>query len=209
MADDQLGVRPYRPGDLDDLYRVCLRTADIGQDATAQYRDPAMPGHVYAAPYGLFEPGLAFVAVDEQGVAGYIVGALDSRAFAERLEASWWPRLRGRYPAPPPDLPFEERDPEQRTAGNIHRPFPVTDELAGPYPSHLHINLLPRLQGQGQGRALMTAFLAALRARQSRGVHLHVDHRNHRAAQFYEHLGFTLLPVTGVRVYGMDLASAS
>ena len=58
------------------------------------FEDPRILGHVFAAPYGLFEPSLAFVAEDEAGVGGYIVGALDSRAFEERLEADWWPALR-------------------------------------------------------------------------------------------------------------------
>ena len=57
------------------------------------FDDPRILGHVFAAPYGLFEPSLAFVAEDEVGVGGYIVGALDSRAFEERLEAGWWPTL--------------------------------------------------------------------------------------------------------------------
>ena len=52
-------VRPYHPADLDALYRVCLETGDAGRDATALYDDPTLLGHVYAAPYALFEPELA------------------------------------------------------------------------------------------------------------------------------------------------------
>ena len=58
------------------------------------FDDPRILGHVFAGPYGLFEPSLAFVAEDEAGVGAYVVGALDSRAFEERLEADWWPALR-------------------------------------------------------------------------------------------------------------------
>jgi hypothetical protein len=57
-------IRPYQPGDLDDIYRVCLLTADDGQDATALVRDPRLPGHVWAGPYVTFEPSLAFVVED-------------------------------------------------------------------------------------------------------------------------------------------------
>jgi hypothetical protein len=28
-------IRPYQPDDLDDLYRICVQTADNGQDATS------------------------------------------------------------------------------------------------------------------------------------------------------------------------------
>ncbi len=73
-------IRGYRPGDLDDLYRICLQTGNQGADATALFRDPDLLGHVYAAPYGLFEPALAFVVEDQAGVGGYCLAALDSRA---------------------------------------------------------------------------------------------------------------------------------
>src|SRR5262252_8324639 len=82
-------VRPYQASDLNDLYRICLLTGDGGNDATSMFEDPWILGHIVAAPYGLFEPSLAFVAEDELGVGGYIVGALDSRSFERRLEADW------------------------------------------------------------------------------------------------------------------------
>ena len=93
-------IRPYHPGDLDALYRICLLTGDDGQDATSLFHDPRLLGHFFAAPYGLFEPSLAFVTEDAEGVGGYIVGALDTQAFEEQLESEWWPGLRTRYPAP-------------------------------------------------------------------------------------------------------------
>ena len=55
-------IRPARPDDLDDVYRICLLTADNGRDATSLVRDPKLPGYVWAAPYLMFEPSLAFVA---------------------------------------------------------------------------------------------------------------------------------------------------
>ena len=105
MDDEAAVIRPYRGGDLDALYRICLLTASNGQDATSLYRDPMLPGHIFAAPYAVFQPLLAFVAQDAAGVGGYIVGALDNRAFQQRLERDWWPQLRERYLEPPPDVP--------------------------------------------------------------------------------------------------------
>ena len=120
MERTEAHIRSYRPADLGDLYRICLLTGDGGQDATCRYRDPTLLGHIVAAPYGLFEPSLAFVAADTSGVAGYIVGALDSQAFEKRLERDWWPRLRTRYPEPPPGLPA------QRCGGSPPRRLAVT-----------------------------------------------------------------------------------
>jgi len=199
-------IRPYRPDDIDALYQICLLTGDLGQDATSLYRDPKLIGHCFAGPYGLFEPSLAFVAEDTAGVAGYVLGALDSQAFEKRLESDWWPQLRDRYPEP--GIPAQQRTPGQRLAHFIHHPGRTPDGLAARYPSHLHIDLLPRLQGRGYGRQLIQTLTAALRERGSRGVHLHVTPGNQRAVSFYRHVGFTELPATDTHLFGMDLSGA-
>lgn len=198
-------IRPYRESDLDDLYRICLQTGDGGQDATSMLADPRMMGEVFAAPYALFEPSLAFVAGDEAGMDGYIVGALDSRAFAERLEARWWPALRERYPAPPSALEPDQWTLEQRVARFVHVPLTVPDELAGDYPSHLHVNLVPRLQSQGLGQQLVGTLIRALRERGSAGLHLFVWPANQRAAGFYRHLGFREISAGDAFLFVTDL----
>jgi ribosomal protein S18 acetylase RimI-like enzyme len=209
-------IRPYRPGDLDALYQICLLTGDNGQDATSLFADPMLLGHFFAAPYGLFAPSLAFVLEDAQGVGGYILGALDTRAFEEQLESNWWPRLRTRYPDPAAGVPAEQWTRDQRMAHMIHHPWRIPDELASRYPSHLHIDMLPHLQAGGYGRQLTNTLTTALRDQGSRGVHLHVPRANQRAAGFYRHLGFTELPATAaelpapsLRLFGMDLRDAS
>jgi ribosomal protein S18 acetylase RimI-like enzyme len=194
VPSEKPSIRPFRPDDLDHLYRVCLRTADSGRDATALFSDPMLPGHVFAAPYAVLEPSLAFVAVGPDGVAGYVVGALDSTVFARRLEERWWPGLRPRYPDPPASLPADRWTRDQQIAHLIHHPHPVPAELAGRYPSHLHINLLPPLQGHGIGRRLIETLTGALRAQGSPGLHLYVGASNPRAAGFYGRVGFTEVP---------------
>jgi ribosomal protein S18 acetylase RimI-like enzyme len=207
MADDPALIRPYRPTDLDDLYRICLQTADNGTDATPLFADPMLVGHVFAAPYAIFEPSLAFVAEDAAGVAGYVLGALDTRAFEERLERDWWPALRVRYPDPR-QLAGQRSEWERIALQNIHQPFREDPGLVDGYPSHLHIDVLPRLQGRGLGRRLIDTLLTALRASGSPGVHLRVGRANERAAGFYAHVGLTELPATGPRVFATRLAAA-
>jgi ribosomal protein S18 acetylase RimI-like enzyme len=209
-------VRPYRPSDLDALYQICLLTGDDGRDATSLFHDPRLIGHFFAAPYGLFEPSLAFVAEDAQGVGGYILGALDTQAFEAQLESNWWPSLRTRHPDPPPSLPSQQWTPDQHVAHMIHHPWRIPDELAARYPSHLHIDLLPRLQASGYGRELTSTLTTALRDQRSPGVHLHVPDSNRRAVGFYRHLGFTELsapaaelPGSGLHLFGMDLQAKS
>jgi GNAT superfamily N-acetyltransferase len=205
VESDQVLVRPYQPGDLDDVYRVCLLTSFNGADGTAMFRDPRLPGHLYAAPHAIFEPSLASVAQDADGVAGYIVSALDSLAFEHRLEQNWWPDLRPRYPEPSPDLAEQLSEQERRAIKRIHRPQETAPELAERFPSQLHINLLPRLQGRGIGRTLIDRLVAQLRTAGSRGLHLGTNLDNHRGAEFFRHAGFTELAVTDWRLFAMDL----
>lgn len=181
-------VRPYRPGDLEALYQISLLTGDNGQDASAQYADPDMVGHIYSAPYATLAPELAFVVEDEAGVGGFIVGALDTYAFEQRLERDWWPALRERYPAPEGDPAGWSAD--QKRAFQLHHPARTPRRISEPWPSHLHINLVPRLQGAGWGKALMDRWLAAVAEAGSTGAHLGVGGPNARGIRFYQTYGF-------------------
>ncbi|CAM3619414.1 GNAT family N-acetyltransferase [Deinococcus frigens] len=182
-------IRHARPSDRDSLYGICLETADSGDDATHLYRDPLLVGHIYAGPYLAHAPALAFVLEDEEGVCGYVIGALDTREFEATLEREWWPALRAQFPDPS-DNPAAERTPDQRLTRLIHHPNTAPQETVETYPSHLHIDLLPRGQGGGNGRRMMTRLFSALREAGSPGVHLGVGGRNARAIRFYRHLGF-------------------
>jgi ribosomal protein S18 acetylase RimI-like enzyme len=209
MNTDTVTIRRYQPADLDDLYSICVRTADSGQDATSLYRSPRLPGEIWAAPYGVFEPDLAFVAEDSAGVGGYILGALDTEAFEDRLERDWWPALRTRYPQPSEADAARLTAPELAALQDIHHPFRANPELAMRFPSHLHIDLLPRLQGRGLGRHLMETLIAALRERGSRGVHLFVSRRNVRAVAFYQRLGLSEIAGDAFgRVFALDFPDA-
>jgi ribosomal protein S18 acetylase RimI-like enzyme len=182
-------IRAFRPADLDDLYRVCLATGAGGDDASALYRDPKLLGHVYAAPYAAYSPESVFVAEDIDGVGGYIVGVPDTRAFEARLEAEWWPELRKLHPEPTEEARAGwSRD--QLMSHKIHHPGRTASEIVEPYPSHLHINLLPRLRGRGLGRRLMERWLGSIRDLGSRGAHLAVGSANARAIRFYRAYGF-------------------
>lgn len=179
-------IRPARESDEPALYDICLRTGDSGEDASGLYADPRLPGELYVGPY-LHLPGtLAYVAEDSAGVAGYVLGAVDTAAFETALERTWLPPLRERYPRDR----FPAGSPDARIVTLLHDP-PVADPglLVG-YPAHLHVDLLPRMQGQGAGRALMETLFEALSAAGVPGAHLGVGRTNRRAIAFYEHLGF-------------------
>lgn len=180
-------IRAFRRDDLDDLYRICLATG-AGGGATA-YRDPKLVGHVYAAPYAVLSPRSAFVVEDAHGVGGYILGAPDTRDFEARLEAEWWPGLREVY-SDPSDTPRAWWSADPLMIYRIHHPHHTPSEIVEAYPSHLHINLLPRLRGRGFGRRLMDQWLRTIRGMGSPGAHLAVGAANLRAIRFYRVCGF-------------------
>ncbi len=182
-------IRAFRPADLEDLYRICLATAAGGDDASALYRDPRLVGHVYAAPYAVLSPLTVFVAEDSHGVGGYIVGAPDTRDFESRLETEWWPGLRKLY-RDPSDEPRARWSGDQLMSNRIHHPSCTARAITGPYPAHLHINLLPHLRGVGVGRRLMDRWLRAVQDMGVRGAHLAVGAANRRAIRFYRACGF-------------------
>ncbi len=183
-------IRPYQPGDLEDLYRICLATGLAGEDASGVYEDPKLLGHLYAAPYALLCPECALVAEDAEGVAGYILGAADTAAFEARLERDWWPKLRTQY-ADPKGSPPADWSADQRLGYAIHHPRPLRPALLERFPAHLHIDLLPRLQGQGMGRRMMDAWLALAGSMGARGAHLECSAANHRALRFYRAYGLS------------------
>ena len=190
-------LRPYRPADHDAVYDICVRTGAAGEDATHLLRDPALLGHVYAGPYVELVPDLAFVVEDDDGVAGYILGAADTGEFQDRLEREWWPGVRRRYPVyrTDGDAAFDDL-----LIALMHSPARAPADLVAAYPSHLHIDLLPRLQGQGWGRRLIDTLSERLRATGSHGLHLGVATANTKAQAFYRAVGFTELDDDGVTV---------
>ena len=173
--------------DMAGIYRVCLLSADAGGDATALYPDPDLPGHVYAGPYLAQGGGTQLVVVDDEGVAGYVLSADDTAAFAAWAEEQWWPTLRERYPRTDDDTPTGH------IVRLIHEPDRPSPDLLADYPAHFHIDLLERTRGAGLGRKLLERLFEELRERGVSGLHMGVDGRNTNAIGFYEHLGFRTL----------------
>jgi ribosomal protein S18 acetylase RimI-like enzyme len=170
--------------DMPGAYRTCLLTGDAGQDATALYRDPDLPGHVYVGPYITHGKGTQLVVLDDEGSAGYLLSADDTLRFEDWAEAAWWPPLRARYPV------LGDGSPDAEMIRLIHEPPPTPIEIAREFPAHLHIDLQERARGTGLGRVLVERLLSELRSREVAGVHLGVDATNPNAIGFYEHLGF-------------------
>ncbi len=182
-------IRPATSADRESAYSVCLKTGDHGQDGESFYlEDPHALGRIYVGPYLAFEPDLGVVLEDNRGICGYALGVLDSRTFYARFEAEWRPDLCARFAAPQGDRSGWTR--VQHVHYSYHHPEYFCPEPYDAYPSHMHIDLLPRAQGRGYGRRMLEQVMGTLRRRGSPGAHLGVSTLNTRAQGFYERLGF-------------------
>ena len=100
------------------------------------------------------------------------------------------PRLQEKFPRPDAGRRLswsaEEEVYEQYYTWQPHFPAAYEDL----YPGHLHIDLMPRARGKGQGRALVETMLDSLLAAGAAGVHLEMARSNTHAYGFYKRIGF-------------------
>jgi GNAT superfamily N-acetyltransferase len=192
-----LRIRPFDPDDLGALYEISLATGLAGGDASHLYADPKLMGHIYSAPYALLEPKLALVVEDEEGVAGFAVGTTDTTAWEQKLERAWWPSLREQY-VKPAQTDASGWTPDQRRAFMIHCPTLAPRAIAVSYPAHLHINLLPRLQGRGVGTKLFRQWLTVASECGTKALHVGINRANVGAMEFWRKMGFGDLVLEGL-----------
>jgi len=181
-------IRQAELCDLPYLYEICLKTGADGKDGTPFFTDPYMVGQYFAAPYVHYDRESCFVASLAGVPKGYIIGALDTEDYYRWLEETWLPPLRKVFPPQDP----QGTPQEAFLSRMIHEP-PQFPQSLKDYPSHLHIDLLPDLQGMGMGRKLMETFIESLKVRKSPGLHLGVSRKNSGAVAFYEKMGFKVL----------------
>jgi ribosomal protein S18 acetylase RimI-like enzyme len=183
-------IRPYESRDRGDVYEICVLTGAGGTDATGLYSNDELIPDVYAGPYVEFEPELAFVVDTGERAAGYVLGVVDTQAFVERYRREWIPRFEAAHPVA---AEGEVSAGEARVTAAGRNPDRMLIPELHEYPAHLHIDLLPQIQGSGLGRRLIETLCAALRDRGVPGVHLQVDPANTGAVAFYARIGFTPL----------------
>ncbi|PIE10574.1 MAG: GNAT family N-acetyltransferase [Rhodobacterales bacterium] len=200
MAD----IRQAVQSDLDAFYNISLKTGHLGRDATDLYLDPKMMGHIYSAPYLLFEPKLAYVIEERDQVVGFCVGAVDTLKFSALLEETWWPGLRKAYPKPRMSL-RSTWSADERRSHMIHTPESAPKSVVQTYPAHMHMNLLPHVQGRGFGREMFKHWVQQASRFDVDAIHIGVNAGNVGALRFWESNGFRRLPVQEGRTIWLGL----
>lgn len=184
-------IRSARPRDRDAVHRICVATADAGEPAGRFLLDQDLVSYVYADPYLLLQPELAFVAEANGVVLGYVVAALDSEEFYARWQLEWSPRFATSHPA---DAAVNPADADSQLRAFLHHPRLLLFDDLQRYPAHLHINLLSAARRQGVGRGLIGTVFQELARAGAPGVQLGVRVDNTRAHAFYRAMGMIRLP---------------
>jgi protein O-GlcNAcase/histone acetyltransferase len=172
-------IRPYRDGDRDACYRICLQvsisilydhhlfyaqTWNDGMDASPDYTSqPNLVGEKSIGPLLNFYPGLGFVFENSAGlIVGYIFSAPSLKEFHEKVESAWLPGLRAQYPAVEAGE-GELLTPCDLTVNTLHRePEPLTVEEAETY-GVCKLAMLASLTDASLARRATTLLLACLR----------------------------------------------
>jgi GNAT superfamily N-acetyltransferase len=127
-------------------------------------------------------------------VLGYVLGVADTADFIEWYRREWAPGFRARHPSPGPPTGRNPGYTEAQLIADGGDPERMRIPELDAYPAHLHIDLLPELQGLGFGRRLIDVLRRALAERGVASVHLGLDAANAGARAFYDRLGFHELP---------------
>lgn len=195
-----MSIRAYQAADRDVLNRVCYESALMGESIAPLFGSQRLFTDYWMTYYLEHEPESAFVAVDNDGPVGYLVGCCDTRRFEATQQTVVWPRiwrrfLLGRYGVPLPLARFLWRVVRSRRHDRHLAPR-LQD-----YPAHLHMNVAAGYRGRGHGALLLDGFLAYLEQRGVPGVHLITTNLNRAAVPLYESRGFRLEDRAPLSIY--------
>ena len=183
--------RCFVAADKKALYQICHQTGDAGKDASWMFSNVELLGDLYVGPYLEYQPELAWVLEDQHGIAGYLLGVSDTLAYQRWYLRHWLPNIRKGRRFPQKDESVWTMD-DTLLASLFEFEFDRPDWL-DQFPSHIHIDLLPRIQGKRWGTRFAREMLDTLRGKDSPGVHLGMNPDNRKALSFYQKLGFEIL----------------
>jgi ribosomal protein S18 acetylase RimI-like enzyme len=189
-----ISFRAYREEDYQGISAVLYATGFLGEDlaGTGLFNDRRLFALVNTDGYLRFLPSSCFVAVDESDgkVAGYILGAVDSRDWERIFTRRMYWRIAVRaFLVSFWKYPESFRHVLGWARGYTDASVPFFPD----YPAHLHINVMPGFQRRGIGDGLMRLFEERIIAQGATGVHLVTSNRNVKALPFYARHGYAVL----------------
>jgi len=195
-------IRPYREEDRVAVRNIAWETALWGEPAGRFFSDKEIFADFLTLYFTDHEPESCWVAEAEGKVAGYLIGAVNSKRL-ERvfLRKIFWhlclrSMIRGTF-LNGKNSRFLFLSGRSFWRGEFRAPDFTKD-----YPATLHINLGKDFRGCGIGERLMAAYNAYLAKNNIPGVQLST--MSEKGAAFFKKQGFVVLH-SGLRSYFSDL----
>lgn len=162
---------------------------------------------VYVDPYIHDCPSTLFLAEVDGNLVGYLTGCPDTALLASEAERITQAITRHKVILRPRSMPFFLRSVVDLLDAKVRGGEVASGEAVdGPWPAHLHINLVPQARGTGVAHELMATWQDWLTRSGSPGCHLQTLVENTRATRFFEKSGFVphghTPMVPGVRYHG-------
>lgn len=187
-------IRNYIRKDRPALRKISYETSLFGK-AEEVFDEPELLADALTLYFTDSEPESCFVAVANDNVVGYLIGAKNEQDMSRVEWFKIYPRLfwagliRG---------VFLKKKTFRFLAGLFSSSFKgefKAPDFSEQYPAILHINIAPEFRGGGVGQKLIQAYCEYLQRNGVRGVRAAT--MSDLAKPFFEHCGFHLLFTTG------------
>lgn len=189
-------IRPFKPEDEEDCYRISLQTWEDGMDATDFYTShPRLVGEKSIGPFIHFYSSLGFVFVNNnEEIVGYIFAAPNMAELYQRISVAWLPEMRAKYSRVEPSE-GELLTPCEATINSLHGSEPtVPTGLESPETyAVLRLAHLPSVSDSSLTRRAAMLILACLRTSGVLRAIAEVPKKEKYIQELYTKIGFTVL----------------
>jgi ribosomal protein S18 acetylase RimI-like enzyme len=192
-------LRPYRPGDLEAVRRICADTGFLGNPIDPVFEDRELFADYLTGYYTRFEPEALLVCEVDGEVRGYLMGcrrALLRQAY--QFLANFVVAGKALYRCLRRPYNSASRRFLRWVLMNSWREVPVTPRNM----PHFHMNILPDARSVRNTRALIRTFLDFLRSHDCRSVYGQVvTYSGRRTVSLFRRYGFRVIDRVEVTKY--------
>jgi len=192
-------LRPYRPGDLEAVRRICADTGFLGNPIDPVFEDRELFADYLTGYYTRFEPEALLVCEVDGEVRGYLMGcrrALLRQAY--QFLANFVVAGKALYRCLRRPYNSASRRFLRWVLMNSWREVPVTPRNM----PHFHMNILPDARSVRNTRALIRTFLDFLRSHDCRSVYGQVvTYSGRRTVSLFRRYGFHVIDRVEVTKY--------
>ena len=190
MEVTSIKIRNYQIEDRDTIRKISLESVFWGENRAYIFDDEILADllTIYFTDY---EPLSCFVAVKENQVIGYILGAQDIRKMRKLMKYKIVPRLIYKALYHRQLLRRNNLILIKNIISSYLKGEFISPDYSKEYPATLHINITDEYRRQNLGSLLVDYFLDFLKRKNIRGIHFGV--MSESAKKFFLKLNFNLL----------------